>query len=114
MVHATPTKVLLTATLRPLVVQLAGPLAHYTFGASMAALYGALAARDERVTAGFGLAFGMLVWLLFDEVAIPALKLSPPPWESPAPVHARGVAAHVVYGPVTEAVRRALVGNQDN
>ena len=76
----------------------------------MAALYGALAAKDERVTAGFGLAFGMLVWLLFDEIGIPALKLSPPPWKSPASVHARGVAAHLVYGPGTEVVRRALCG----
>jgi putative membrane protein len=88
--------------------RVAGPLAHYLFGAGVAALYGALAARKPAVTAGCGLAFGAAVWLLADEIGIPALGLSPPPWKSPAPVHLRGAAAHVVYGPGTELVRRLL------
>jgi len=88
--------------------RLAGPLAHYTFGALVSGLYGAVATEHPRVTSGFGLAFGMTVWLVADEIGIPALGLSPPPWKSPLPVHARGVATHVVYGPGTELVRRAL------
>ena len=88
--------------------EIAGPVAHYAFGTAMGALYGALAARDKRVTAGFGLAFGGLVWLIFDELAIPALKLAPPPHRNPLPVHLRGAAAHVVYGPGTELGRRLL------
>lgn len=88
--------------------EIAGPLMHYAFGTTMGAIYGALAGRDERVTAGFGLAFGGLVWLLFDEIAIPALRLSPPPQEAPLPVHLRGAAAHVVYGPGTELGRRVV------
>ena len=92
--------------LSPRAKELAGPIAHYVFGTTMGAIYGALAARDPRVTAGAGLAFGGLIWLLFDEIAIPALRLSPPPTRTPLPVHLRAAAAHVVYGPGTELGRR--------
>jgi putative membrane protein len=88
--------------------ELASPLVHYAFGTTMGAVYGALAARNKGVTAGMGLAFGALVWLLFDEIAIPALRLSPPPSRTPLPVHLRAAAAHVVYGPGTELGRRLV------
>ncbi|HEV8238579.1 MAG TPA: DUF1440 domain-containing protein [Thermoanaerobaculia bacterium] len=86
--------------------ELAGPITHYVFGSAMGALYGALAARHKLVTAGMGLAFGGLAWLLFDEIAIPVLRLSPPPTRTPLPVHLRAAGAHAVYGPGTELGRR--------
>jgi putative membrane protein len=99
--------------LSPHAKELAGPITHYVFGTIMGALYGALAPRDHRVTAGGGLAFGGAVWLLFDEIAIPALGLSPPPNKTPLPIHLRAAAAHVVFGPGTELGRRLFTALLD-
>lgn len=100
--------------LSPRAKEVAGPITHYVFGTVMGAIYGALAARDDRVTRGAGLAFGGVVWLLFDEIAIPALRLSPPPNQTPLPVHLRAAAAHVVYGPGTELGRRLFAAVLDH
>lgn len=88
--------------------EVAGPALHYGFGALTGALYGALAELAPAVTLGSGLPFGTAVWLGADEVAVPAFKLAGPPWEHPAPVHARALAAHLVYGLTAEVVRRPL------
>lgn len=86
--------------------KVAGPAVHYGFGALTGAAYGALAELDPRVTRGVGTPFGMAVWLGADEVAVPAFRLSGPPWAHPASVHARALAAHLVYGVATEGLRR--------
>jgi len=88
--------------------KVAGPVVHYAMGAAMGALYGALAEVDKRVTVGAGVPFGTAVWLAADEVAVPALGLSPPPTETPASTHAYALASHAVYGLTTDLVRRAL------
>jgi putative membrane protein len=84
----------------------AGPALHYGFGALTGAVYGALAELVPAVTWGAGAPFGTAVWLGADEVTVPALGLSGPPWESPPSVHARALGAHLVYGLTTEGVRR--------
>lgn len=86
----------------------AGPLFHYLFGAVAGAVYGALAERAPRVTVGAGVPFGLVVWLTSDEIALPALGLTPPPSASPPSRHALSFSAHCVYGASTEWVRRAL------
>jgi putative membrane protein len=86
----------------------AGPAMHYGFGVLTGAAYGALAEIAPAVTRGAGAPFGTAVWLGADEVTIPLLKLAGPPWEHPLPVHARALAAHLVYGVTTEGVRRLL------
>jgi uncharacterized membrane protein YagU involved in acid resistance len=48
------------------------------------------------------------VWLAADEITVPLLGLSGPPWESPPSVHARALGAHLVYGCATEGARRLL------
>lgn len=88
--------------------EVAGPAMHYGFGVLTGALYGALAELSPAITRGAGLPFGTAVWLGADEVAVPAFKLAGPPWEHPAPVHARALAAHLVYGLTAEMVRRPL------
>ena len=40
------------------------------------------------------------------EIAVPALHLSEAPWKYPFATHARAFFAHVVYGCVTQGVRR--------
>jgi uncharacterized membrane protein YagU involved in acid resistance len=86
--------------------KVAGPAVHYGFGALTGAAYGVLAELAPEVTRGVGAPFGTAVWLGADEVAVPAFGLSGPPWEHPASVHARALAAHLVYGVATEGLRR--------
>jgi len=86
----------------------AGEAVHYGMGAASAAAYGVLAEVAPIVTAGDGLAFGASVWALADEVAVPATGLSRPPQEIPLTTHVYALASHLVYGWITETVRRAL------
>jgi hypothetical protein len=86
----------------------AGPAMHYAFGALTGAAYGVLAELVPAVTWGAGAPFGTAVWLGADEIAVPAFGLSGPPWESPPTVHARALAAHLVYGLATEGARRLV------
>lgn len=86
--------------------KVAGPAMHYGFGALTGLAYGVLAELAPAVTRGVGAPFGTAVWLGADEVAVPAFGLSGPPWEHPASVHARALAAHLVYGVTAEGLRR--------
>ena len=77
-------------------------------GAGTAAAYGVLAEVAPIVTAGDGLAFGTSVWLLADEVAVPAAGLSKSPRTIPLTTHIYALVSHLVYGWTTEIVRRAV------
>ena len=81
---------------------------HYGMGASSAAIYGVLAEVAPIVTIGDGAGFGTGLWLLADEVAVPAAGLSKPPKEIPLTTHIYALASHLVYGWITETVRRAV------
>ncbi len=88
----------------------AGEAVHYGMGAGSAAVYGILAEVVPMVTAGDGLVFGTGVWLLADELAVPAAGLSKSPKEIPLTTHIYALASHWVYGWITETVRRAVRG----
>lgn len=88
--------------------ELAGDAMHYTMGASSGAVYGMLAEVAPMVTVGDGAAFGAAVWLAADEAALPALGLTKGPTEIPVATHVYAFFSHVVYGVVTEAVRRGM------
>ena len=85
----------------------AGTLVHYAFGACVGALYGGAAERVPRVTAALGLPFGVAVWLGAHVVTVPALGLAPPPTRRPLAAEASELVLHLVYGGVTEVLRRA-------
>ncbi|MEO7723292.1 MAG: DUF1440 domain-containing protein [Chthoniobacterales bacterium] len=87
---------------------LAGEAVHYGMGASSAAVYGVLAEVAPIVTIGDGAGFGTGVWLLADELAVPAAGLSKSPKEIPLTTHVYALASHLVYGWITETVRRAV------
>ncbi len=87
---------------------IAGEAIHYGVGASSAAVYGVLAEVTPLVTIGNGAGFGTGVWLLADEMAVPAARLSKPPKEIPLTTHIYALASHLVYGWVTETVRQAV------
>jgi putative membrane protein len=88
--------------------KLAGEAMHYVMGTGSAAVYGMLAEIAPAVTAGEGTAFGAVIWLAADEASLPALGLAKPPNRIPMSTHVYALASHLVYGAVTEAVRRAL------
>jgi uncharacterized membrane protein YagU involved in acid resistance len=88
--------------------KIAGPAVHYAFGVAMGALYGAAAETSPVATAGFGTAFGAAVFVAADEIAVPALGLSPNVKEAPLSKHVYGFASHLVFGAATEAARRPV------
>jgi putative membrane protein len=88
--------------------RLAGEAVHYAMGTTSGAIYGALTEALPMTTLGDGLVFGTAVWLLADEVSVPALRLSKPPLKIAASTHVYALVSHLVYGWTTEIVRRAV------
>lgn len=86
----------------------AGQAVHYTFGTLMGVCYSAAAEFYPEITAGGGAAYGTLLFLGADEVAVPAFHLAPPPTQTPASDHLQHWAAHVVYGGTLELARNIL------
>lgn len=88
---------------------LASNAVHYGFGMAAGAIYGAVAQDLPVATTAYGAAYGAAVWLLGDEIAVPALHLSPPSTQSPPRTHLNALASHCVYGFVTDLVMRSFV-----
>src|ERR1044072_3226768 len=86
----------------------AGAAVHYAFGTASGGLYGALAEVSPEVTAGAGLPFGAVFWLLADEISVPLLGLAKKPTEYPVSTHVYALASHLVYGVTAEFSRRAV------
>ncbi len=89
--------------------QWAGPAVHYSTGAIAGIIYGAATQSIPAASWGAGMAYGTAVWLVGDEVAVPALGFSGPPSETPLSGHVTALASHWVYGVVTFTVRKILV-----
>ena len=87
---------------------LASNLVHYGFGASVGALYGGVATLVPRVTTAVGLPFGVAVWLGAHVITVPALGLAEPPTRRPLSKEGLEFVLHLVYGAVTELVRRLV------
>jgi hypothetical protein len=85
----------------------AGQVVHYVFGTLMGVTYAVSAELLPDIT-GSGAAFGTLLFLGADEVAVPAFQLSPPPTETGATDHLQHWAAHIVYGGSLELVRSLI------
>jgi putative membrane protein len=79
---------------------------HWGFGAMTGAAYGALAEYYPAATSKDGAAFGMALTSLTHGTALPAMGLSAEPEEQTARERTSEMATHVVYGMVTETVRR--------
>ena len=94
--------------LTPVEKRLAGPVVHYAYGSLVGGIYGGLAELMPIVAAGVGMPFGFALWLLGDEIAVPALGLGKSPLETPGEVHADALAAHFMYGATMDLCRRVL------
>lgn len=82
---------------------------HYAFGGAVGAIYGAAAARTPDITSGGGIPFGASVWLVADELGMPLAGLAKGPGEYPLQDHATTLASHLLFGAITEGVRRSVV-----
>jgi uncharacterized membrane protein YagU involved in acid resistance len=87
---------------------IAGEAVHYGMGMLSGAMYAAIAEVVPLVRAGNGLLFGAVLWLVADETAVSAVGLSKGPSSYPPSTHAYALFSHLVYGFVTETVRRVL------
>jgi uncharacterized membrane protein YagU involved in acid resistance len=85
-----------------------GSTIHWALGISAGALYSVLRPRLRSAELAHGLAFGTAFWLLMDEGAVYALKLTPGPTAFPWQTHARGLAGHLTFGAVADATLHAL------
>ncbi len=94
--------------LQPRHKQVAGQTVHWAMGTLSGALYGGIAEVVPLASAGAGTLFGSAVWAGADEIALPALGFSEPPAAFPPHKHAQWLAAHFVYGAVTDGVRRLI------
>jgi putative membrane protein len=89
--------------------KVAGPAIHYAFGTALGAVYGLWAESRPYSRPRLGLAYGALVWLGADELAVPALKLAPSPLKTPLASHVQALASHLVFGLATDALRRTAI-----
>lgn len=81
-----------------------GSAIHWMLGVGAGAVYGAVRNVAPRFRHGSGIGYGLLFWLVMDEAALTMLGITPPPQEFPWQTHARGVAGHLVFGAVAEAI----------
>ncbi len=83
------------------------PAIRYSFGAMVGAAYGACAEMTApRWTDGVVL--GALLWLVGDELIVPALESANDRRRRSPAVRAQALASHIVYGIVLHAVWRAI------
>lgn len=85
-----------------------GAAVHYIVGTLTGAVYGALAEARPGAARWRGFALGLASATLIDQLAVPLAGLARPPWRYTVRTHLYGYASHLVFGFVTEAVRKAL------
>ena len=86
----------------------AGVAVDYAIGMGPALLYAPLRRRARGLGPGRGLLYGLGLFLLVDEVMVPALGLASGPTAYPWQAHARGLATHLVLGAATDGVLDVL------
>src|SRR4051812_39873150 len=94
------------ARVKPSARKAADGVVHYLTGAVLGGLYGVLGGRLPMLFAGRGSAFGGLVWLICDEIAVPMLGLGPR--SKPAEEHWSALASHIVFGLSLDGMRRRV------
>lgn len=87
---------------------LAGQAVHYATGIALGAAYGIAAEFRPTVTAGYGAAFGLGTATILDEAVVPAAGLGSAPWDAGIASNLFSYASHIVFGSVSEIVRRQV------
>ena len=86
----------------------AGHTIHYGIAAGMGALYGLIRGMSPSITMARGSMFGVAMFVLKDEIGNTMMKTAGNPLSYPIRDHARGAAAHTLFGVVTDLVTRLL------
>ena len=86
----------------------AGEAMHYAMGGTSGLIFGAASEVVPEASIGAGLPFGTAVWLLADDLVVPALGLSKPVSDRPLSENAYALSSHLVYGLTTDIVRRGI------
>jgi len=81
---------------------------HWGFGALAGAAYGVMAEFYPQITARNGVTFGMTLMAFTHEGALPALGLSAEPKDQQPREQRSEMVTHVIYGVVTETVRKVV------
>ena len=81
---------------------------HWGFGATVGAAYGAFAEFYPPATSKQGASFGMALVALTHDSTLPLLGLAAKPQTQTKREHTSELASHIVYGVVTETVRRIV------
>lgn len=81
---------------------------HYTLGAGVGAVYGALAEVAPGVTVGEGVPAGAVLYGLTHASAVPATGFQAWPWQLPLSAVLWEAGSHLVYGLTTELTRQLL------
>ena len=79
---------------------------HWGFGATAGAVYGVVAEYFPAATSKDGASFGLALEALTHEGALPMFGLSAAPDEQTTREHTSEMATHLIFGVVTETVRR--------
>ena len=96
------------APIKPSDREAADTVVHYLTGAVLGALYGVVGGRSPMLFTGRGSVFGVLAWLICDEIMVPMFRLGPRPQSKPAEEHLSALASHIVFGLSLDLVRRRL------
>ena len=91
----------------------AGSGVHYATGAALGIAYAVLVLHWPPAATGFGVAFGIAVALVLDDLLVPAFGWGSWPWQTALATHGYSITSHIVFGAVLEGVRRlglALLG----
>ncbi len=89
--------------------RVAAQMVHLAFGSAWGGAYGLAAGTLPRLgTLKGGLELGVLVWLVSDDLILPAFRLSAWPHHYPVKTHLYAIAAHAVYGAAVAGTFAAL------
>lgn len=81
---------------------------HYAMGGTSGMIFGAASEVFPEASMGAGLPFGTAVWLIADDLVVPALGLSKPVSDRPLSENAYALSSHLVYGLTTNMIRRGI------
>jgi hypothetical protein len=83
-------------------------IVHFTVGAAGGALYGALLGRRSKRLISSGAWFGMLLWLVGEELAMTVFEINDPPQSYSTAMHANSLGEHIAYGTTLGLFSNAL------
>ena len=83
-------------------------LIHFGFSIAFAIIYCVIAERFPQIKLWQGVAFGLLVWVAFHVIFMPAIGIVPAPWDQPWQEHFSEIPGHMIWMWVIEIIRRDL------